>query len=183
MSKFGESSYHRFSTEDQMALENWIRTYADSLVRFAYCYVKNSAVAEDVTADVFAALLVKRKRFESEDAFRAYLFKAVRNRSVDYLRRHQKEVPLSDVENVLSRQDAESGIAKQQRNDALYTALQMLPKQYREVLTLSYLEGFSIEEVCKIMKRTSKQVYNLLARSRIALRELLEKEGFSYEDL
>ena len=58
-----------------------------------------------------------------------------------------------------------------------------LPEQYREVLQLAYFDGFSPSEISGVMRKTSKQVYNLLARAKTALKELLEKEGITHEDL
>jgi len=51
------------------------------------------------------------------------------------------------------------------------------------VLQLSFFDGFSIQQICVITRKTSKQVYNLLARAKVALKQLLEKEGITHEDI
>ena len=43
--------------------------------------------------------------------------------------------------------------------------------------------GFSVEEICAIMSRSKKQVYNLLSRAKASLKTLLEKVGITYEDI
>jgi RNA polymerase sigma-70 factor (ECF subfamily) len=60
--------------------------------------------------------------------------------------------------------------------------LNQLAPQYAEVLCLTYLEENSVDEVCLLLKKSKKQVYNLLARAKTALKPLLEKEGISYEN-
>jgi len=72
---------------------------------------------------------------------------------------------------------------RKMRDDAIYVCMQSLPEQYREVLHLIYFEGFSPEQTGKILKKSAKQVYNLHARAKLALKELLEKEGISREEL
>ncbi len=62
-------------------------------------------------------------------------------------------------------------------------SMQTLPPQYRDVLYLVYFENFSIQETCGILKKNAKQVYNLLARARSALKEILMKEGVYNEEL
>lgn len=183
MSDFGVSSYRRYQQGDPNALEELVRTYSDPLVRFAYTYVQNSSTAEDIMEDTFATLLVKKREFYDDSHFRAYLYTVARNRAMDYLRRHKREVPLEDVQNVLSSGDLEDSMIHRQVRQTVYVCMQKLPAQYREVLLLSYFDGFSVEEIKGIMGRSSKQVYNLLARARVALRKLLEQEGISHEDL
>ena len=183
MSEFGESSYRRFLQGDRQALEEMVRTYSDALVRFAYSYVKSSNVAEDVAEECFAVLFMRRKHFAYEPQLRAYLYKVARSKCIDYLRRHKHEVPLEDVENVLSFGSTEEGYFRRYRDEKLYVCMQALPDQYREVLQLTYLSGFSMEQTSRIMGKNRKQVYNLLARAKVTLRLLLEKEGITYEDL
>jgi RNA polymerase sigma-70 factor (ECF subfamily) len=61
--------------------------------------------------------------------------------------------------------------------------MQKLPEDYRVALYLSYFEGFSLGAAGRIMGKTEKQMYNIHARAKIALRKLLEKEGVTCEDL
>ena len=86
------------------------------------------------------------------------------------------------VLNVLLGEDAEEGVFTSLRREKLYVFMQQLPAQYKEVLFLNYFDGFSVDEICHILKKGAKQVYNLLARARSALKEILEKEGYSYEN-
>lgn len=179
----GESSYHRFLQGDARALEEMVHTYSDALVRFAYGYVKNSAAAEDLASDTIALLFIKSKRFDSENQLRAYLYKVARSLCVDYLRKHKKEVPLEDVENVLISESAQDNYLRRHRDAVLYSCVQRLPLQYREILQLTYFSGFSLQECGRILGKTVKQIYNLHTRAKIALRSLLEKEGITHEDL
>ncbi len=160
-----------------------VARYSDELVRFAYSYVKNAAAAEDITADVFAALFVKGKDLQEEPRQRSYLYKMVRSRSIDYLRRHRREIPLEDLENVLSSPGPEKGALRRDRDAKIYICIQQLPPQYRDVILLTYYGGFSLEQVGRTLHKTVRQVYNLHARAKTALKELLQKEGISNEDL
>lgn len=183
MREFGESSYHRFLQGDSQGLEALIYTYSDALVRFAYSYVKNSAAAEDLVGDTFAWLYMKSKHFTSENQLKSCLYKVTRSRCVDYLRKHKREVPLEDVENVLVSASAEADYLRRDRDQRLYLCIQKLPDQYREILQLSYFSDFSFEECAEILGKNMKQIYNLHTRAKNALKLLLEKEGITNEDL
>lgn len=176
-------SYNQFLQGDPDALGALVRTYSDALTRYAYCYLNDSALAEDVMEETIAMLIFRRRRFDDATHFIAYLYKTARNKSIDLLRRRGREVPLSDIENVLSSGGVEQELIRRQRNETLYRSLQDLPQQYREVLYLTYFEDLGTEAICRIMGRSRKQVYNLHTRAKSALRELLEKEGVTHEDL
>lgn len=182
MTDCGESSYH-LNLKDPEALEHLVRTYAQPLVRYAYTLIGTTAAAEDAMEDAFAALLVRGGTFASEEAVRAWLYRTTRNKAVDYLRRHRREIPLEDVQDALHTFDAELDAFLRQRNRRLYVCMQRLPQQYREVLQLSYFEGFTVAQICAVRRKSTKQVYNLLARAKAALKDLLIEEGITYEDL
>lgn len=183
MTGIGESSYHRDRADETLSLEQLVYTYSDALVRYAYCYVGSADVAEEVTEDAFAAFVVKHKQFKTAQQARAWLYKAVRSRAVDYLRFHKRHVPLEDVQDVLPIAGPLEDILNKERNDAIYRSMQALPRQYRAVLQLQYFEEFDIAQIAKILGKTKKQVYNLLSRAKAALKELLLKEGITSEDI
>ena len=183
MSEFGESSYRRFQQGDAGAMEEIVRRYSDALVRYGFSLVKDSFIAEDIAAETFATLFFKKPRLKSHDHLRHYLYRVAHNKAMDYLRRHKQSLPLEDVENVLGGGDLEAAALRKMRNETVYVTMQKLPTQYREVLQLTYFERFSIEQCCKILQKNSKGVYNLLARAKAALKNLLEKEGITHEDL
>ena len=183
MADHGESSYRRFLHGDKTALEELIRTYSDALVRFAYGYLRDEAAAEDVMEDTFAAMYMKAPRLQNEGNLNAYLYRAVRNRCMDYLRRHREHVPLEDVEAVLIGGDAAADFEAKEQSKTVNACLQALPVQYREVLHLLYYDGLAPETAAAVMGCSPKQVYNLHARAKSTLKKLLEKEGITHEDI
>ena len=178
----GAKLYTEYLNGDEAALEQLVQTYGDGLVRFAYCFVKDSMTAEDIAEDTFATLIFKRKRFDGKVTFKTYLYKIARNKCIDYLRLHRRFVPLDDVANVLAVDNVDGTVELSESAATLYKALQRLPLQYRDVLMLTYIDGFAIDETARIMGKNVKQTYNLLARAKQALKTLLINDGIKYED-
>lgn len=161
---------------EKQTIETLVSEYGDALVRYAYCHTGNSAEAEDIAEDAFVAFFLKEKRFESEAQIKAYLYKTVRRKCIDYHRsRKNKNVPLSDIENVLYF-DGNHTFDERCDNERLYRCMRSLPVQYGETLYLCYFEGFSPEEIASVKQKTKKQIYNLLSRAKAALSKLLKKE-------
>ncbi len=183
MAENGESSYRCFLSGQLIGLDEVILRYSDSLVRFAYSMVRSSAEAEDIAAESITKLFVRVRHFSEEVQLRSFLFKSTRNGCIDHLRRRSREVPLEDLENVLGADDPAHQVWRQERDRILYRCIQALPVPYSTVLQLKYLEDFTMPQMESILKANTKQVYNLLARAKVALKQELEKEGISYEDI
>ena len=176
----GVRSYRRYLLGDGKALETLVAYYSDALIRFAACFMRNFSDAEDLAEETFIALILKRKTFDTDAELKAYLFKICRNKCLDHLRRKRRLAPLDERS---ASGDAEKLLLTRDRDRILYSAMSRIPAQYRDVLYLTYIEGFSTEECMRILKKSKKQVYNLLARAKNSLRAELEKGGFHYENL
>lgn len=183
MAEYGECSYRRFLRGDKAALEELIKAFSDCLVRYAYSLVRDVVIAEEVMEDCFAALYMKAPKLQSDEHLKRYLYRIAHNKCMDILRRRSTCVFLEDVENVLGSADPQADVLRRHRDRTVYLCMQQLPRQYREVLVLTYFDGFGTEDICRVLGLHKKQVYNLSARAKIALKELLEKEGITHEDL
>jgi RNA polymerase sigma-70 factor (ECF subfamily) len=91
------------------------------------------------------------------------------------LRKLSREVSLCDDEDIVASENLEFDILKDERNRQLYSALEKLTPQYREILILIYFENMSHEEAGRVMRKSRKQTYNLVQRGQKALKEQLER--------
>ena len=65
----------------------------------------------------------------------------------------------------------------------LHKAVKKLNPDYCQVLYLIFFEGFDNAGAAKIMKKTNRQIENLIYRAKKALKSELDREGFIYEKL
>lgn len=178
----GWELYERFQKGDEQAFAELMTTHKDGLIFFIYRYVQNIDVAEDLSEDVFVALLMHRRRFKGEASFKTYLYTIGRNKAVDWLRKNRRvrnqeeEGRIPDLE-----EDLEERVIKNERDRQLHGAIAKLKPEYAQVLHLLYFDGLTQEGAGKIMKKNSKQMENLAYRARKALKKILEKEGIGVE--
>lgn len=196
----GIALYRRFLSGDERALEELIALYQRGLLRFLYGYTRDLAIAEDLLTDTFFSLYCKRAYKERNGVtFKTYLYTVARNKALNHLKKQarRREISLDGLAELNNGDmpDEETGnylygetlepdraLERKERDLALRLALQKLKPEYREVLVLRYFEDMSPETIAKITKRNSKQVYNLLARGKTALKEELLSKGGQYED-
>lgn len=172
----GESSYRRFLEGDRAAFDSIVNTYRMGLIFFINRFVRNIDTAEDIAIDVFVDILVHPKRYNFKVSLKTYLFMLGRSRALDHLRR-RKFLSLAELpENLADEPQLEEIILRDQRKKALNAALQTLPQQMQQAVHLVYFEDMCYAEAAAVMKKTPKQIDNLLYRAKAALRDKLGKE-------
>lgn len=78
-----------------------------------------------------------------------------------------------------SRELIEEVIHTEQRNCILHGCMEHLNQNYREALYLVYFEGMSYSQTAQIMKKSEKQITNIVYRGKKSLRELLKQKGIT----
>ena len=182
----GASSYRRFLDGDDRGIVEIVASYKDGLILYLNGYTRNLFIAEELTEDTFFRLITKKPRFSGKCSFKSFLYTIGRNVAVDYIRHNAKLsfVPMEDAENHLAEEESlERSYIKEERKRYVHKALFDLPTDYRTILWLVYFEGFSNKEAAIVMKKSDRQIKNLLYRGKNALKEKLEKDGFVYEEL
>ena len=176
----GASSYRRYLSGDESGLEDIVEMYGNNLMFFINGFVKNITLAEDLMEDTFMELIVHKHHFREESSFKTYLFKIGRNKALNALKKNKVYVSLdTEIEDTLRLEDM---IIKSDKNRHVREAMKKIKDDYSTVIHLIYFEGMSYEEVGKVMRKSNKQIKNLAYRARNSLKEVLEKEGFSYEE-
>ncbi len=176
----GASSYRRYLDGDEEAFDEIIKELFDGLVFFLDRYVQDLHAAEDIAMDAFADLVVHRNRYNFKVTLKTYLYMLGRSRALNYIKRRRliATVPLDEAEATLAdRETLEQQLLADERKRVLSAALAQLPEQMRSAVHLVYFAGLSYEETARVMKKSRKQVDNLLYRAKGMLRTILGKEG------
>lgn len=142
-------------------------TYSQTLIRLCYTYVHNICDAEDITQDVYVALLKRDRPFDSAEHEKAWLLRTAINKSKNYMRSGwiKRTVSLNDTDAAVTDEEAE-------KNQVMEAVLS-LPEKYRTVIHLFYYNGYSINEISAIVGKKSATVGTLLARGRKLLKEMM----------
>ena len=176
----GASSYRRFLDGDESAFDEIMSELFHKLVFFVNGYVHDVQSAEDIAIDVFSELIANRNKYKFKSSLKTYLFMLGRSRALDYLR-HRKVidfVELSQAENVPGDGEAlEEIVLADERKRAVNSALSRLSADMREVIHLVYFEDMTYEQAARVMKKSRKQVDNLIYRAKKELRIILGEDG------
>jgi RNA polymerase sigma-70 factor (ECF subfamily) len=140
------------------------------LFRFAWRLTGSMADADDIVQECFLALLKPECGFDpARTAIRTYLFGAVRNQSLNRLRRRELGVTGESTDH----RTPETEVIRGEMAGAVAAAIGGLPETQREVLLLAHYEQLSLAEIAEITQLEITAVKSRLQRARAALRETL----------
>lgn len=182
----GEKFYLMFLDGDDNGLTLIIKEYKNGLILYINSYVNNIYIAEDLMEETFYKIAVKKPKFSAKSSFKTWLYAIGRNVALDHLRHNTKFTvsSIDDVKNYIKEEiDLDNIYLRDQRKKILHNALANLKPEYRQVLWLVYFEDFSNDETAFVMKKSKRQIENLIYRAKQSLKLTLQKDGFKYEEL
>lgn len=157
---------------DSRALESLFRKYYNSLCRFASFFSQRDDLAEEIVSDVFIKLWEKRDSLFIENNLRAYLFKATRHTTINYIKQEGIQwEDLSDDHPEESYDPASELIYKELEN-GINGLIDNLPEKRKAIFQLSRFEGFTYGEIAEILSLSAKTVENQMGKAIKQLREL-----------
>lgn len=154
--------------------------YFDTLYGFLCSFLGDHASAEDVTHQVFEAMLEGLPEYQhrAEASFRSWLFAIARNSAADHRRKHGRVdvTPPLDmsqrIDHVSSTDQAELRISWLSDADVM-AALRRLPTFQREIVLLRYVADFELAEIARVLGVSEDSVKQGHRRALRALRDRL----------
>lgn len=177
-----EECYLRYLKGDDDALKELVERYEERLTLFLHGIVHNMEDAEELMLDTFAQMLARDKKFNGKSTFKTWLFAIGRNQALKRLRKRRLVFLKWEEQPRLTGEAPDLKILREERSQRLFWAMEQLKLEYRQVLLLTYFEDMTCAQTARIMRRSERQISNLLYRGKRALREILLKEGFMDAD-
>lgn len=149
---------------DRHAFNELFLTYYEKLVQFAVHVLNNTQVAEDVVADVFSNIWIRRGKLSGITKAEAYLYTSVKNACYDQNKKEQKIAQRADMRGELL-QPANFAIEAQEFKLILENAISALPEQRRLIFLLVKEHGRKCAEVAEILGISVRTVENQLYKA------------------
>ena len=169
------------------AVEALVRLYGSAVFRFVFRRIgEQYDEAQDLTQETFLAATSLADGFDGSCSVTTWLCSLAKIKVADHLRRQgrQKRIPSSMLVEI--DEDGSESLACFHRGEAsadevlerldaqafLDGVTAHLAEDEREALLLRYVDGFSVEEMTRLMKRSAKGVESLLTRAKRRCREV-----------
>jgi len=170
----------RAASQDPEAIAKLYDMYAPKIQNFIYHRTSDPMVTEDLTGQVFLRMLEAMKGGKGwRTSFSGWIYRIAHNLVVDYYRKRSQATytNLDDTPHIpAGNGDPYKATAAKLESDALLSAINQLTDEQAQVITLRFLEGYSISEVAEMMDKTEGAVKALQFRGMATLRRILERQ-------
>ncbi|WP_336761606.1 sigma-70 family RNA polymerase sigma factor [Asaia sp. VD9] len=163
----------RWSGEgDQEAFSHIVSRHSQHVVRIAARIVGSVEAAEEISQEIFIKIWKSAAQYESaRSRFSTWLYRVVMNSCIDFTRKRKFD-PLPDSFDVIDEsENPEEEAARKEWENMLAVAVDRIPVQQREAITLVYGEDHTGTEAARLMGISRKRVERLLSSGRSRLRK------------
>jgi RNA polymerase sigma-70 factor (ECF subfamily) len=162
---------------DREAFATLYESNAEHVYRYLLSRLRQSADAEDVTAEVFIRALKALPSYQHQGVpFLAWLIRIAHNTAVNYVKKQarRKESILDDTASIAD--DPSETALRQLESAEVSVAMKALTDLQRQVLSLRFLKQLSITETAGKMKRSEQAVKFLQHSALRALRRIIKSK-------
>jgi len=159
----------------KLAFEILVERYQKQIFALAYRLGGDYDEARDLAQEAFLRIYRELPRFDPGRRFFPWMYRVAHNTCINLLHKRPKDVtPLDQVlELPDGGADPDGSYERIELNEAINSALQALPEQYRLPLVLKYLEGMSYQQISEQLDLPVSTIETRLFRGRGMLKKVL----------
>lgn len=182
----------------------WVEEHGDCLYRYALTRVRKPEVAEDLVQETFLAAVRAYDKFGGRSSVRSWLCGILKHKIIDHYRKAGRETSFTDLEflsDELSEKFVPQGFWQHEIGPAdwhldasevmeqgefwqtMQRCLAKLPARIANVFSMREMEDISSKEICALLSISESNLWVMLHRARMALRECLEMNWFVPGDI
>jgi len=181
----------RYADGSEEAFEELVRRRHKGILNYMFRMVQNSQIAEELTQEVFLALVQNAERYQPTAKFTTYLYKIASNIVAKEWAKSKRRPQVfrlpgwlsNDEEDVLElieqvedeRADFATQLERDEVSEVVNDALKRVPEPYREAFVLHRMQDLSYEDVAAIMDAPVGTVKSRVFRAEQMLRPLLKR--------
>ena len=165
--------------DDQMAFSELFRRYDKRIYPFVLKMIRNSALAEEITQEIFIKLWQHRAKLSSIDRPEAYILTIAARHTLDQIKKRLNENKM--LQGLLaskegSHNDTEEKLLLRDRAALIQLAVDQLPPQQKSVYELSRLEGMNYDQIAQQLQISPNTVRNHLVKALRSIRDYMDQQ-------
>jgi RNA polymerase sigma-70 factor, ECF subfamily len=167
------------------AYSDLFKRYQQKLFIYIYRLTRDKEESEDILQNVFIKTYKNIHHFDVNRKFSSWIYRIAHNEAINYLKRKSKRYTVS-WEDVTTSQDKLDTASEdesleelwhhQEITDEIDSALEKLPKKYREILKMRYFQEYSYQQISKILEKPVNTVGTIINRAKKKLFEIVKGE-------
>ena len=151
--------------------------YVERLFHFSYSILNNREIAEEAVFDVFTSIWSRRDLLRDVDDITPYLYQAVRNQSLYYIRKQtlttESTSNLYEIELIADDTTPEDQLLTKEYEGSIQEAINTLPPRCKEIFRLNLYDRLKNRDIAKLLKISEKTVSEQLLRARNHIKKIV----------
>ena len=168
------------SNDDAKAFTELYYRYKDKLFNFSITITGCSEKSKDIVQDIFTKIWEKRATLNGREIFSSFLFKMVRNQSIDVLRKWAKEKifidTLSKSANTIESNTPEENFIFRELDQNINKEVRRLPARQKQIFQMNLIDRLKQQEIANHLNLSISTVENTFGHSMTSIRRYL-KDG------
>jgi len=168
-------------SDPEQGIELLYLRYYQPLCTHAIRFVRSRQAAEDLVSDLFYQFYINRFFTQISTSYRAYLFRAVRNKGYNYIRwelERSTALGEEDIAMIPEYQQPDMITQYEELYQDVETAINNLPVQRRGIYLRFQFEGKPVKEIAEELSLSTRTVEVQIYRARQALRSFIRDKWF-----
>lgn len=170
---------------NQQAFAQLVERYETKIAATVVGMLGNGQEAEDVGQEVFIRFFRSLDQFRGDSSLGTYLTRIAINLSLNAVKKRKRRklfAFFTPQEKGPELQIPDGGMTQDERDvqQLVQMALQMVDSQFRSVLVLRLIDGYSTKETAELLELPLGTVLSRLSRGQKKLKEILQKLGAEY---
>lgn len=160
------------------ALKILFKKYYNGLCHFAFTITKNRESSEEVVSDIFMNIWSKRKELNIEISLKSYLFRAVKNQSLNYLKKRYLLTESIDSEEAVEIKNdfnPEDYVFYEELKEQVLSLIDKLPPKRKLIFQMNRFDGLTFEEIAEVLSISIHTVRNQIVKALSFLNEQYPK--------
>jgi RNA polymerase sigma-70 factor (ECF subfamily) len=152
---------------NEEAFASLVKKYKTKVFNLAWSLTRDRETADDLAQEAFIKAYIALPKFQFKSGFGTWLYRITVNHVNDYLRKKSKLFQEDEMKKIEKEQIGE------QRIKFVRQGLKTMPEKYQVIISLRDIQGFTYEEITRILKISPGTVDSRLHRARKMLRQKL----------
>lgn len=180
---------YRAKRGDKDAFEEIVKIYEKRICQTIFLMVKNDSIVEDIAQEVFVKVYKNISKFNEQSSLYTWIYRITMNACYDEIKKEKKVYHLSnymdtnegeqEIEYEDESQNVDEIVERNINKEVLIKAIKNLNEDYRSLIVLRDVKGFSYWEISDMLDIKLGTVKSKLSRAREALKHELIEMGFS----
>lgn len=163
---------------DEGALNILFEKYFQALCHFSYKITNDAATSEEVVSDVFIEVWKRREYINIHDSFKAYLFKSVRNLSLNVLKKQIRDTDLfKDLEYEYYTKTLETEFIENENKEEILKFYDCINEPAKTIFLMNREQNFTYKQIAEILQISVKTVESHMGKALKQLKEQLKKSS------